>query len=192
MEQVLDPNSTNSSNKYDGLVAHAAKNGVIMAAVSIAITVLLYVVDFTLLADWKIGILFMILSIGYVIYAGLQYRKEIGGFLPYGKAFQHALIFFGVSGLIALTFNGILYSFIDPDLSKNLVRITLERTEEMFKGFGMKDYQIEEKIAEMEVDLPKQFSLLGQLKAYLWSWIFYLIVGALTSLATKKNPPETF
>jgi hypothetical protein len=44
------------------------------------------------------------LFIGLTIYAGINYRNEIGGFLPYGKAFQHGFVLMAVSGLISTIF----------------------------------------------------------------------------------------
>lgn len=191
MDPILDNPSTETP-KYKDLFSHAAKAGAILAVISIAITVVVYVINSDLLANWKLGIFSMIVGVSYLIYAGISYRKQAGGYLPYGKAFQHAVVVLAVSGLIAFVFNGLMYSVIDPDLAKHLIRVSIDNAEQMLRGFGLPDDKIDEEIAKMEADLPKQFSLLGQLKLYLWFWIGYLVLGALFALITKKNPPETF
>ena len=71
---------------------HAAKWGSILGGVSIVLTVIAYAADYTILADWKFGIFVLVLLLGATIYAGINYRNEIGGFVSYGKAFQHGFV----------------------------------------------------------------------------------------------------
>jgi hypothetical protein len=184
--------STTSENKYDGLLKHGLRYGAIYGIFSVLLTVLIYVIDFSLLAEWKLIIVFLAMAIAFVIYAGINYRTEVGGFIPYGKAFLHGLVVLGVSGLISSLFNGILFQFIDPDMTKSLVSVTLEKTEEMMRGFGMPEDKMEEALTKAEQDTIKRFTLLGSMTGYLWSWIFYLILSSITSAFVKRKPPETF
>jgi hypothetical protein len=46
--------------------------------------------------------------LGITIYAGIDYRNGVGGFLPYGKAFVHGFLVLAVSALLATLFNMVL------------------------------------------------------------------------------------
>ncbi|MBL7856651.1 MAG: DUF4199 domain-containing protein [Cyclobacteriaceae bacterium] len=184
----MEDNSTTTQGQ--GLFQHAIRFGAILGGIGILITVLLYVADFTLLADWKFGIGMLLLYLGLVIYAGINYRNQIGGYLAYGKAFQHGYVTLVVGGLVGTIFGILLYTVIDPDLPQALADVTVEKTGEMMKKFGAPEDQIEEQLDKMRVDLPKQFSALGSIKQFGWGLIINAVISAITSLFVRKNQPE--
>lgn len=169
---------------------HAVRFGSILGIIAIVLTLLTYALDYTLLADWKVGLFFLILFLGYVIYAGINYRNSIGGVLGYGKAFQHGFIVLAVAGIINTIFNIILHTAIDPDLAQNLTDATVEKTVAMLEGFGMPSDKIDEQVEKMRDEMPERFTFTGQLISYLWALIVYAVVSAITSLFVKKNEPE--
>src|SRR5688572_26912000 len=118
MEQTETPN----------LFKHAARMGAIGGGIGILFTILIYVADIRLMADWKIGIFFLLFYLGYVIYAGIQFRKESGGYLSYGKAFQHGYITLIVGGFISTLFSIILFHVIDPSIPETLTQASIEKT----------------------------------------------------------------
>ncbi|HRG80683.1 MAG TPA: DUF4199 domain-containing protein, partial [Cyclobacteriaceae bacterium] len=61
------------------LFQHALKWGLIVGGISIALSIVSYAVDYSLLANWKFGIFMFAMFIGLAIYAGIGYRNEIGG-----------------------------------------------------------------------------------------------------------------
>ena len=118
----------------------ALKSGVIIGLVMLVISFLIYFIDYSLLVAAWYGFAVFVLFFGLVIYFGIQYRKEIGGFMPYGPAFQFAFVTLIVSGLISTLGNIILYQLIDPGLSELLVKVQLENMlafAGQIKGFGV-------------------------------------------------------
>lgn len=177
---------TNSPTLFN----HALKQGLILGVINIILTMLLYIADYTLMVDWKISILFFLIYIGYTIYAGIGYRKEIGGFIPFGKAFQHGYLVFIISGLLATIFNLVLYNVIDPELPGKLTEATIEKTVAMMEGFGAPEESIDKTVADTRTRMEGQFSFVGSLIGYAVilgvSAIFALITGAIV----KRNQPE--
>ena len=171
------------------LVKHAIRFGAILAGIGIAITLLCYVIDYTMLADWKIGILMIVVSIGIVIYAGINYRTQVGGYLSYGKAFQHGYFTFLSAGVISTLFSILLYTVIDPDLPQNLSDAAIVKTEEMMRNFGAPDDAIEQQMDKMREDMPKRFSAVGLLTQLGWGLIIYAVLSLITSLFVRKNEP---
>jgi hypothetical protein len=172
------------------LVNHALRFGLIMGIIAIVLTLLLYVVDYSLLANWKIGILFLCIFLGYVIYAGINYRNSIGGFLSYGKAWQHGFLVLASAGLINILFAIILYNVIDPELPQKLTDVSIENAEKMLAGFGLSGDELDEQMEKMREDVPKRFSVSGQLISYLWALLIYAIISVITSIFVKRNEPE--
>jgi len=171
------------------LINHAVKNGVILAVISIVCVMIIYVVDLTILATFKFLALILVVGLGYVIYAGINYRNEIGGYMSFGKAFQHGLLVLAISGLISTVFNLLLYFVIDPDLPNKLVDAIIANTEEMMAGFGAPQETVDKQIETMRGELPDQFTVVGLLYGYVKALIFYAIIALITSLFVRKNEP---
>jgi hypothetical protein len=172
------------------LFQHAAKWGLIFGGASIALTAVAYAVDYTLLADWKFGIFIFLILLGATIYAGLNYRNQIGGFLTYGKAFQHGFILLAISGIISTLFTLLLYTVIDSELPAKLTDVTIENTQKMMEGFGMPEDKLDQAMEDAKERAKGQFSAFGLVKAYGFGLIFYAIISLITSIFVKKNQPE--
>jgi hypothetical protein len=173
------------------LYKHAARSGAICAAIGIVVTVLLYVIDLGLLADWKVGLFFLALYIGLVIYFGINYRNEAGGYLSYGKAFQHGYITMLIGGLLSTIFSILLFHVIDPTIPQKLTDITIEKTEEMLSGFGMSQDAIDQAMEKAAADTPGRFTVVGQLTQFAWGFLVYAVMSAITAAFVKRNQPET-
>ena len=172
------------------LFQHSLKWGLIIGSISIVLTCALYAVDYALLANWKTGIFIIVLFIGLAIYAGINYRKEIGGLLPYGKAFQHGFILMAISGLISTIFSIVLYTVIDPELPGKLTEVALENAQAMMEGFGMPEDQMDKAMEDARKSTENQFSAAGLGKAYGIGLIIYAVLASITAIFVRKNPPD--
>jgi uncharacterized membrane protein (DUF106 family) len=182
---------TNTSST-PSLLNHALRFGAIFGGIGIVSTMLLYAIDYTLLANWKTAILLIVLYFALVIYSGINYRNQIGGYISYGKAFQHSFIVLAIGGLVSIIFSILLYSVIDPELPQKLTDVTVENTEKMLEGFGVPEDKMEESLDKIRESTPKSFSPVGQLINYLWAILVYAVISAITSLFVKKNEPLEF
>lgn len=171
------------------LINHAVKYGVILGGVSITLVIILYVVDFSLMAGFKFLGLMLVVGLGMVIYAGINYRNEIGGFMPYGKAFLHGLAVLAISGIISTLFNIVLYTVVDTELAQKMTDVVIQNTEEMMAGFGAPQSTIDQTSEGMRTEMPKQFTMGGFMLSYLQALIFYCIIAVITSLFVRKNVP---
>src|SRR6187549_2336072 len=143
---------TSSSSQGPSLVNHAIKWGLISAACSIIITLLLYVVDYTLMVQIKFALFSLIIYLGIVIYGGIDYRKSVGGYLDFGPAYLHGLVIFALSGLVATIFNILLYTVIDPELPGKLVDASIENTRAMMEQFGAPADGMDEALEKVKTD----------------------------------------
>jgi hypothetical protein len=173
------------------LTNNAVKHGVILAVISIVLTLVYYVVDYSLLATIKIGLLSLAIFLGYGIYAGIGYRKEIGGFISFKDAFLHGFIIFALSAFISTIFNILLYTVIDPELGAKLTDVAVQNAEEMMRSFGMPEDQMDEALEKTRTDTADRYTAGGLALGYVWALIgcavFALISGAIVK---KKQPVE--
>ena len=172
------------------LYQHAAKWGMIMAGVSIFLTVLFYIVDYTVLITLKYLLLLILIYLSVVIFAGINYRKSIGGYLSYGQAFLNGFIILAVAGLIGTVFNLILYYVIDPELPQKLIDASIENTREIMEKFGVSGDQADEALEKAKTEASKKLSITGQAMGYVWLLVISAVVSAITSLFVRKNQPE--
>lgn len=171
------------------LVNHALKWGVISGAIGIVIYVLLYVVDYTLMVNWKFGLLGLAIGLGIVIFATIDYRKSVGGYLSYGKAWQHGFVVLATSGIITLIFMMILYFVVDPELPQKLTDTTLDNTREMMEGFGMPADQIDGEVEKARERTENQFKIGGMALGYGIQLIVFAVVALITAIFGRRNPP---
>ncbi len=179
----MEPTSTNRVSLFQ----HAFRWGAIVGGVSIAITIVLYVIDYALLADWKM-LLLLVLFLGLVIYAGINYRNQAEEF-PYGKAFQHAFLVFAVSGIISTIFMILLYTVIDPELPSKLTEVSIENARQMMENFSLPEDKIDEAVEDAKKRSVDQFSAVGLITSFGFGLIFYAVLSLIGAIFTKKSQP---
>ncbi|MEX2336047.1 MAG: DUF4199 domain-containing protein [Fulvivirga sp.] len=177
------------SNEKGAALEDGAKAGVIIAAINILLTVIMYVIDPTIMANWWVGLLILALFFILVVVYGIKYRKSLGGYLAFGKAYLHGLSALVVALLVGMIFNILLYTVIDPDLAGVITDASIEKTSEMMRNMGAPDDAIDEALGKMEQDMPARFTLLGFVKQFGIGIIVSAIVALITGLIVKKNKP---
>jgi hypothetical protein len=186
----LDSNQQNPGTP--GLVNNAVKNGLILGGISVVLTLVIYAINYAILVQMKMMLLSILVSVGYAVYAGINYRKEIGGFISFGKAYQHGFIMFAASGVVSVLFSFLLYFVIDPELPGKLTEASLANTEEMMRGFGMPEDQMDEAMEAARESTQNQFSPAKIALTY----VFLVVAGAIFALISgaivKKNQPVSF
>lgn len=169
---------------------HAIKSGLIVGVISVVITLLLYIIDPSMLASMWVGLFIFALLLVLVSYFGRQHRGEIGGFMSFGMAWGYSMQLFVIAGIIGTIFNILLYNVIDPELPGIVADKAVENAESMMGRFGMPEDQMEEALDKTRNDTIERFTVVGSLTGYLWSLIFYAILSLITGLIIKKNEPE--
>ena len=182
--------SENQEISTSGIYQHAAKFGFYLGGLGIALGVVIYSVDISLLVTFKFLGLVVLMNIGFAIYAGINFRNSIGGYMPYSQALLHGFIVMSVAAVASTLFNLLLYNVIDPDLPKNLGDAALANAEEMMRNWGAPEDAIEKGLKQARADIAKQFSLTGQLWGFVKVLIGCGVISLITALIVRKNQPE--
>jgi hypothetical protein len=170
---------------------HAIKWGLILGLISVIITLLIYLVDIAIFTKTYFSFIYIAVYIGFVIYAGRDYRTQMGGFLTYGKAFLHAFVILLIAGFIDRVFLYILFNFVDPQAAETLLRLTMETTMKTMEAFGAGSSN-PEMMDEMAKGLQDAYTLGGLAKGYLIMIIGYAVGAAIIGAINKKNEPTEF
>jgi hypothetical protein len=145
-------------------------------------------IDAALLTAWYYSLGILVLFFGLIIYFGKEYRKEVGGFMSFGTAFNFSFFAILISGVVGLIGNILLFQVIDPTLPQVLGDLTFESQLEMMESFGgSPDSLPAETLEEMRQASLSNFTLLGQLKAFGFGLVAYAIIALILGAILKKR-----
>lgn len=169
---------------------HPIKWGAVLGLIAVVITLLIYLVDVTMLIGSYMSFVWIAVFVAIPIYAGRDYRTKLGGYLSFKNAFLNAFIILLIGGFIVSAFEFVLYNFIDSDIIPILVEIQIETTMKAMEALGGAGTEMMDGMAE---GIEKGYSLAGQAQGFLYKIAFYaigaLIIGAINK---KKDQTEEF
>ena len=169
-------------------IQSAVRPGIILGLVSLVITYVAYFIDSSYLASGYFGLVALVLFFALIIYFGKEYRKELGGFMTFGVAFNFSFFAILISGVIGLIGSILLFHVIDPSLPQVLGEITFESQLEMMENFGASpDSLAPEVLDDMREASASNFTLIGQLKGFGIGLIAYAIIALILGAILKKK-----
>ncbi len=160
-----------------------------VAGFQIGLTLILYILGPEYMAQFWVGILAFLVSIGIVVWGILQTRGSQDGFISFKEAFTIGFLVLFLAGLAGALFNVLLYTVIDPELAVQVKEITIERTVGMMENFGASETEIDEAVQNIQ---KQDFGLKQQLTGLGWSIPINAILALIIAAFTKKNRPEFF
>ena len=174
----------------NNLTRHFIRFGIIYALIQIIITVASYMAGVDFIASNMIlfSILMLLLTVGYTIYSIIQFRKSNAGYLTLKEGFMVTFFTLAIGGLITTVFTIILYNYIDTEYPQLLAEKSIQKTAEMMESFGASEEDIE-KAMERSEDVADRFTLLGQIRGYLFGLIFYAIYSVILGAIFKRTKP---
>lgn len=166
----------------------AVTPGITMGLAALAITYVAYFIDSSLLASGYFALVSLVIFFGLVIYFGTQYRKELGGFMSFGTAFNFSFISILISGIISLVGMLLLFHVIDPSLPEVLADITFENSLKMMESFGQNPESLPtEALDNIRAQSEGSFTLGGQIKNFGFGLIGYAIIALILAAILKKR-----
>ncbi len=161
-------------------------NGLILGLILSVITVAVYAINLELFTEWWLGIILLLIAIGYGAYSGITFKKQ-QGYLTFKEAFSSYFITIAIGTLIATIVSIVIFTFVDTEAAKHLNELILISTKETMESFGAPQEAIQQ--ALIEAEKKDNFSIGSQIQAYVIRLIVYCILGLIVSLIIKKNNP---
>jgi heme/copper-type cytochrome/quinol oxidase subunit 4 len=183
--------NTTSTTSNSNLKKEAAKYGLYLGLISMALTVIVFYSTPQLLASPSFGIISILITVGIAIYFALELRKNNGGYWSFGEALPALFITFFVS---SLTSTLLLFAFnkVEPTYEETMRSVTLNAMTEMGeKFFPNNPEQVDLMIEEGEKALEKQFNpTIGQFfQGQLIGVIVAFVIALIFALIFKRNRP---
>jgi hypothetical protein len=160
--------------------------GIITGVLSILITSTIYIIDLKLFTAWWIGILSIAIYLGIGIYLLSKTKKELNGIFPFKEAFTTYFISAVIGIVISVTFNILLFNFIDTNAAETVKDLTIEYTVNMLKKFNTPTEAIKEAVEKLQN--TNQFSIVEQIKGSAFSILFSAIFGLILAAIFKSKP----
>lgn len=168
------------------LLQPAAKSGLTLGLIGIIVTLLIYFIDATLLANMWVGITMLIVFLVLVTVFGLNFRKQAGGFLSFKNAFLFSFILLLVAGLAGQLFNYLLFNVIDSELVGLVTNTAVDNAEAMMQKFNVPEEEIDRQLEKTKAQMSNQYTLKGIMKTYLWAILVYAFISLITGAIVKK------
>ena len=172
----------------------SAKNGLIIALVSVVLSLVIHFID-PLLAYTSIwlGLTLFVLFIGLLVYAGKTVRAEVGGFWTFGEAFKSFLIMGLIIAAISTVYNVVLMTVIDPDLPVKAGSAIDDNTVAMMKKFNATQEQIDEAMAKSGSNADKlKITPKNVITSFGISLALYGVFALILAAIMKKAAPVKF
>lgn len=135
----------------------AFANGLIWAAINVAIFLITYYVK----PDW-IGSVFyqivqLLIGIALGIYFSIDMRRKIGGYWSFKEALSSIFLMFVTQALIVFFFTLIFGKFLEPGYAVKMKEIMVNNMTNMMEKLGSSQEQIDEALAKNDETFSKQF-----------------------------------
>lgn len=135
-----------------------------------------------------VGLLSMAVFIGVSALIGVlairQHTSDLGGYIPFGRAFVVALVALIVAGAISGLFNVINTTIIDPGFAERVMGCM----EAQYEAQGMDPEAIDTAMGFMKYAYNPIFQIITGIFS---SAFFGAIIGLILAAIMKKNPPTS-
>ncbi|MDE0472268.1 MAG: DUF4199 domain-containing protein [Ekhidna sp.] len=169
---------------------NAIRSGLIIGVIGIIISLLLYIVDVALFANWWLIIILGVVNLILITVFGIKYRNENGGFITFKESYIYSVISMIVLVLIGTIFSYVLFNIVNPDLPEIIADIAVENAEAMMEKFETSEDIMDEAIEKSRQDTLDGFTPAGILKGGGIRILVNLAVCLIIAAIIKKNKPE--
>ncbi len=166
----------------------AMKWGLTSGLVSIAYTILLYVIDAKLMASILWTSFSLIFIIAIMVMAVKEFRKSQEGFISLSEALFTGFFTFAIGALISVLFGYVLMNYIDANLPILIKDTVQENTIAMMQKFGASEDDISktlEKLNEKDYSVTLGKTMINFLASSAFGFVLAFIIAAIM----KKNRP---
>jgi hypothetical protein len=183
---------TSLSGSSSSWIQDAVKKGLILGAIHIIVFLLLYMIAPSKMTAFSYVAFIIVLNSVYLIYNGIEWRKENGGYLAYAPAFKYLFVVLMVNGLFYTIFSLVLV-IVDPAFPEVMAQSQLDTSLYWAQRMGAPESTLDKIQEEFNMDdVVKRFSFVGLLQGFGVMIIIYAVVAAIFALFIRKQQPETF
>ena len=163
----------------------ALNYGLLLALLSIVLSVFAYVTDNHIDRPWWLSVISMLVMIAIIVYGLKAFKNENGEFLSVGEAIKVGLAISLISGIIVAIYNYVFVTVIEPEYVTQLLQFT---EEEMIAD----NPEMTESQLNMTMDMTEKFMSPMMMTAFaiIGTLFFGFIISLISGLILKQKRPE--
>jgi len=170
-----------SSNKNIGVLY-----GLINAGAAIVFTVILYLCGAKTFVS-PVAYIGRCIPLVICVLGGLQYRKQLGGYMEFSEALKITFQILVIGSLGATIFQFVLFNYIDVPFRQAVAQASIPSVERFLRWLGMPDEQIDKAVEET---LNENNYTIGRLlMGFVLGCIGLFIVSLIVSVFIKRKRP---
>jgi hypothetical protein len=151
--------------------------------------VLGYLLGTSFFTNWWLGLIVLAISVGICVFGVFQLRRRFysadSGF-SFKTGFTTYFYAGGVSLLIGVMFNLLLFNVIDPDFSTEVQDAMIDMSISFMERMGAPENVIEESVDKMLE--TNRFSIGNQLRSIPSGLLLHALFGLIVALITRRKP----
>ncbi len=159
--------------------------GLLLGVVSVAFNIMLYTMDMHYQQSFMAGIVGMVILVGVLLYAFVNYKKQNEGYLSLSEALKLGLGITLVSAIIGVLYSFVLTEFLDPDMVQKAMDFQIEQ-------MRAANPEISQEQIDMRRGMSEKFSspLFRSAFQIIGALFVGFIVSLIGGLIVKKSRPE--
>ena len=161
----------------------ALRYGIIQGAISIVFVLILFFMDMHYQGGIPILIVSILIMLGVIITALMDYKKANGGFMTVSDGLKIGMGLALIGGIISMLFNFLLTKVIDPEMQAKAMQLA----EAQMVDRGMSKEQIE---ASLEMAKKFQAPWIQAAFGLIFSIFFGFILTLIPALIMKKSESD--
>jgi hypothetical protein len=167
---------------------HNLRYGLYLGLISVAFSVAVVVIDYTLLQETAVSLIPFVLTIAILVIAGRDLKEKQGGYLSFKEAFLSSFIIYAIAGAIIVVYQILLFNVFAPEIAEYRQKETTNQQVAVLEMMGMSDEEIDRAVAESQE--TNFFSPLWLIFQYFGNLLWGLVICAIIAAIVKKNKPE--
>ncbi len=167
--------------------AYSYRAGLIAAAISVAHTLVSYIVGIDLFTNLWIPSVIAIGIIVYLIISLKKVRTILGGYMSFTEGLANFFIMSLVYVVISQLFYFLIVNVIDPEFGIAVNDVIIEKAIGMMENFGAPESEIEKALVDMEAEFESKSTFIGVITSMGKILAFFLVVGAIVSAVLKRK-----
>lgn len=180
-----------TTNESSSLIKETIREGITLAIIHVLIFIILYYILPSKLTGFSYLAFVILVNLGFCIFKGLNYRKEVGGFIGFSAAFKYSFLILFFNGLISSLLIPIAFSAIDSEYGHVMAQSQIDTSVYWAEKFGAPEESLDQMREKMDVDeLAKSYTPVKALFGFGVANLFYALGAAIAAFSFRKNEPE--
>jgi hypothetical protein len=170
----------------------ALQNGIIAGALCIIYTLVIYLINIEFVLDLWIFVEYSFIVAFKVITANVI-RKKQNNFISFRQGLKYTFMISAISLFMWISFNTVLFRFVDRDLITLSKKKAIERTIRFMEMANAPEKEIEkavEKAEKQNYEPSIKFMSMNYAGSCVVGFLYSLLISGIFYLTTKHNDPD--